>query len=224
LGQPDWFIERLAAQAPRHRVRITQPFYLGKFEVTQGQYQRVMGTNPSQFPGDPDLPVESVSWEDAMVFSRKLEMLPQEQAMAGEYRLPTEAQWEYACRAGSDAAYCFGDSVAALGEYAWYSGNDRRKTHPVGLKKPNAWGLHDMHGGVREWCYDWFGFHYYADSPREDPAGPSSGTERVYRGGSWDGGASGRRSAYRSKFPPHDPHGAFLGFRLTRTLGSSSRE
>ncbi|TVS17822.1 MAG: hypothetical protein EA424_12035 [Planctomycetaceae bacterium] len=218
--QTDWYIDLLASETPRHRVRITRPFYLGRFEVTQAQYERMMGVNPSQFQGDPNLPVESVSWFDARAFLRKLDELPQDQGPYGRYHLPTEAQWEYACRAGSTTDYSFGDSADILGEYAWYSGNWGGSTHPVGMKLPNAWGLHDMHGSVREWCQDLFCQDYYATSPGIDPTGPASGTQRVYRGGSWDGGPQGRRSAFRNRFPAHDPHGALLGFRVVMSIAS----
>ncbi len=220
VDQPDWYIEQLATETPQHRVRITRPFYLGRFEVTQAQYKRLMGVNPSQFQGDPNLPVERVSWLDARAFLRKLDELPRDQGPYGRYHLPTEAQWEYACRAGSTTDYSFGDSADRLGEYAWYSGNWEGSTSPVGMKLPNPWGLHDMHGSVREWCQDLFCQHDYATSPRVDPTGPASGANRVFRGGSWDGGPQGRRSAFRSRFPAHDPDGALLGFRAVMSIES----
>jgi formylglycine-generating enzyme required for sulfatase activity len=147
----------------QHLVKITKPFYLSAHEVTQAQYEQVMGKNPSYFSvsgngkgrvsGDTSqLPVERVSWNDAVEFCRKLS---DEEGV--EYRLPTEAEWEYACRAGTTTAYSFGNDVAQLGEYAWYADNSENTSHAVGEKKPNAWGLYDMHGNVWEWCQDWFG-------------------------------------------------------------------
>jgi eukaryotic-like serine/threonine-protein kinase len=142
------------------------------YEVTQGEYERVMGTNPSHFKGDPRLPVETVSWQDAMTFCERLSALPAERSAGRVYRLPTEAEWEYACRAGSTTIYSFGDSEGSLGDYAWYDSNSGSKTHPVGQKRPNAWGLYDMHGNVWEWCSDWYDGSYYASSPVDDPTGP----------------------------------------------------
>ena len=197
-------------ERPVHTVRISQAFYLEKYEVTQGQWEAVMGTNPSQFKGDPKRPVEQVSWEDAQEFIRKLN------AKEGgtKYRLPTEAEWEYAARAGSTTAYSFGDDVTQLGEYAWYDQNAGNTTHPVGQRKPNAWGLYDMHGNVWEWVQDWYGD--YAAATVTDPQGSSSGSVRVIRGGGWFGNAGDCRAAYRSYAPPGDRI-ADCGLRLLRT-------
>ena len=155
-------------EKPAHKVTLTKPFYLGKFEVTQEQWEKVMGSNPSNFKG-PKLPVEQVSWNDCQSFLAKL----QEKSNGQKFALPTEAQWEYACRAGSTGDYCFGDGDANLGEYAWYSSNAGNQTHPVGGKKPNAWGLYDMHGNVCEWCNDASGS--YSSGAVSDPMGASSG-------------------------------------------------
>ena len=164
-------------------MRITKPFYLGKYLVTQEQWEAVMGNNPSHFKG-PKNPVEQVSWDDCQQF---LEQAQREgRPRGGKFQLPTEAQWEYACRAGSTTRYCFGDDESELGEYAWYDANSGSKTHPVGEKKPNAWGLYDMHGNVWEWCQDWYDGGYYANSPTDDPTGPATGSDRVFRGGGWD--------------------------------------
>ena len=163
---------------PAHKVTLTKPFYLGKFEVTQEQWQAVMGGNPSLFKG-PKLPVENVSWNRCQRFLTKL----QEKLPGRKFALPTEAQWEYACRAGSTTKFSYGDDESSLGEYAWFSGNSGNTTHPVGGKKPNAWGLHDLHGNVREWCADWYA--NYPVGVATDPQGPSSGSHRVLRGGSF---------------------------------------
>ena len=189
-----------------HRVRITQPFYMGKYEVTQAQYERIMGKNPSKWKGS-DLPVEQVSWNDATEFCRKLL-----QKTGSEVRLPTEAEWEYACRAGSTTRFCFGDSDNGLGDYAWYSGNTGRKTHPVGGKRANAWGLHDVHGNVSEWCADWYG--KYPSGAVSDPTGPASGGFRVVRGGSWFNGGPLCRSAFRLTLRAPNLANCFFGFRV----------
>ena len=161
----------------RHAVTISKPFYLGVTEVTQAQYEAVMGANPSEYKGA-TTPVECVSWDDAAEFCRKLS-----EKTGQTVRLPTEAEWEYACRAGTQTEFSFGADPSALGDYAWHGGNSGYYPHPVGRKKPNAWGLYDMHGNVHEWCADWYG--EYPKGPVTDPTGPASGTVRVLRGGSW---------------------------------------
>ncbi len=191
----------------QHRVALTKGFWLGKYEVTQAQWKAVMGNNPSHFKGD-DLPVEQVSWDDCQAFVKKLNTKGQ-----GTFRLPTEAEWEYACRAGSTTAYCFGDSSSTLSRYGWYSGNSDWKTHSVGGKSANAWGLYDMHGNVWEWCQDWYGD--YPSGSVTDPTGPSSGSRRVFRGGSWFDAPRLCRSANRSRSVPGGWH-CSLGFRLAR--------
>jgi formylglycine-generating enzyme required for sulfatase activity len=205
MGSPDSDKDAFDEEKPQHRVRITKPFYLGKYLVTQGEYERVMGENPSFFCksgvakekiGDKDtsrFPVEDVWWEDAVKFCKRLSEKEKK-----EYRLPTEAQWEYACRAGSKTRCYFGDDEKRLGEYAWYDDNSGLSTHPVGLKKPNAWGLYDMHGNVFEWCQDWLGEDYYAKSSVDNPTGPVTGWDRVIRGGSWNNQAKHCRSAVRT--------------------------
>ena len=182
-----------------HEVTLTKPFKMGVHEVTQTQYERLMGVNPSHFKGA-DNPVHRVSWNDAVEFCRRLSELPAEKAAGNVYRLPTEAEWEYACRAGTATKFSFGDDESELGDYAWYGVNCDQKTHPVGSKKPNAWGLYDMYGNVWEWCQDWE--EDYPIGSVTDPSGATSGSYRVARGGSWDDTAGFCRSAYRSRYGP----------------------
>jgi formylglycine-generating enzyme required for sulfatase activity len=207
MGSPD--SDRGAAndEKPQHRVRITQPFYMGKYPVTQEQWTAVMGDNPSFFKG-PKNPVEWVSWEDCLVFLRRLN----EKAGMGKWEFPTEAQWEYACRAGSTTIFCFGDDESGLGDYGWYDKNSGGKPHPVGEKKPNPWGLYDMHGNVWQWCRDWYDPAYYAYSPTDDPTGPETGTDRVSHGGCWFSPARSARSANHGRIEAAH-HGSHLGFR-----------
>ena len=192
--------------ATRAAVTISTPFYLGVYEVTQVQWQTIMGNIPSKFKGRHN-PVEQVSWDDAQEFIRRLN------AKEGHnrYRLPTEAEWEHAARAGTSAEYSFGDDESALGQYAWYTDNAGQKTHPVGQKLPNPWGLYDMHGNVWEWVQDWYG--EYPASSVPDPAGPSSGVYRVDRGGCWLSTENPCRSASRGYFSA-DYRLPFIGFRL----------
>jgi len=215
---PQSFIDLYLSEGPQHRVKITQPFYLGMFEVTQAEYQQVMGTNPSRFKtSDPGLPVEQVSWNDAQEFCRRLSELPEEKAAGRVYQLPTEAQWEYACRAGTTSRCYYGNDLAHLGEYAWLPANSRGSTHRVGQKRPNAWALCDMLGNVLEWCADWYGDDYYEHSPQDDPSGPSAGAYRVLRGGSWLRLPDYFWCAYRNRRGP-DYVRDCAGFRVTRTL------
>ena len=199
----------LEHEYPQHKVAITRPFYLGKYEVTQSQWIKVMGSNPSYFKSS-GLPVENISWNDVQSFITKLN------AMTGQkFRLATEAEWEYACRAGSDAQYCFGDDENKLDEYAWYSNNSESRTHPVGQKKPNEFGLYDILGNVWEWCADRYSNTYYSVSPKNDPKGPASGKDRILRGGCWSSSTIGIRSANRYyKTPTHKY--ADTGFRIAQ--------
>ncbi len=183
---------------PPHQVTIS-PFYMDRCEVTQDLYQRLMGQNPSRRTGDKN-PVERVRWTDALKFcnarSAAEGLAPCYDLAtracdfaAGGYRLPTEAEWEYACRAGSSGDYYFEGGAEKLGDFAWFRENARRKHHPVGEKEPNAFGLYDMAGNVREWCNDWYAVDAYSAEPRTDPRGPSTGEKTVLRGGAFSGSA-----------------------------------
>ncbi len=163
-----------------HQVALTQSFLLGLYEVTQEQYTRVMTGNPIDNQGLNN-PVERVSGEDAVEFCHRLSDLPKEKAAGNVYHLPTEAEWEYACRAGAETEYCFGNDISKLTDYAWFIGNPQGQSQPIGQKKTNVWGLHDMHGNVSEWCLDWDG--EYARVLVVDPTGASNGEYRVTRGG-----------------------------------------
>ncbi|MFH1137957.1 MAG: SUMF1/EgtB/PvdO family nonheme iron enzyme, partial [Pseudomonadota bacterium] len=195
----------------QHRVTISQAFYMQTTEVTQGQWRSVLGNNPAAFSscGD-DCPVESVSWEDAQAFIRSLNA----KEGVGKYRLPTEAEWEYAARAGAGSAYCCGDSESNLGDFAWYNYNSGGETHPVGRKPPNAWGLYDVHGNVWEWCEDRYGD--YASGDVVNPRGSSSLSFRVGRGGGWSSSPRLCRAALRNRGAPEFRNGD-LGFRLAIT-------
>ena len=190
----------------QHRVTLTKGYWLGKYEVTQRQWESVMGNNPSGFKGE-NCPVDNVSGEDCQVFIAKVDAAARRQ-LGGGARLPTEAEWEYACRAGTNGLY---GEDGNLDEIGWYSGNSGSSTHPVGQKKPNAWGFHDMHGNVWEWCGDIYG--HYPNGEVTDPSGPASGGNRVLRGGCWSGSARHCRSAYRGRGSPGF-RSDILGFRL----------
>ncbi|HEY7711453.1 MAG TPA: formylglycine-generating enzyme family protein [Candidatus Entotheonella sp.] len=206
-------------EVPVHTVRISQPFYLGVTPVTQAQWEAVMGNNPSEFKDDTNCPVEWVSWEDVQTFISKLK----QQEPSARYRLPTEAEWEYAARAGTTTAYEFGDDSSQLGEYAWYNANSGLKTHPVGRLKANGWGLHDMYGNVWEWVWDRYGNYTAtaADAPAVDPArppaDPAAGAHRVVRGGSWVDLARSCRSSTRGGRPP-GYRSSRIGFRVLRLV------
>lgn len=223
MGSPEEEPGRTADEGPRHHVTLTRPFYLGVTEVTQGQWRAVMDDNPSFFRGH-DLPVENVSWDECQEFIRRLN----EREKTNRYRLPSEAEWEYACRAGSDRRFSFGEDVGPavnrdklryyfgdegdeLGAYAWYGNVSGNVTHPVALKKPNAWGLYDMHGNVAEWCKDWYGPYPAAD--QTDPQGSAQGTFRVLRGGDYGFGTWSVRSARRDHQPP-ESRSAQWGLRV----------
>lgn len=194
-------------ETPIHQVTISNNFYMGTFPVTQYQWESVMGSNPSKFIGT-DRPVEMISWDDCQEFIRHLNTTGK-----GLFRLPTEAEWEYCCRAGSSGAFCFGDDENQLGDYAWYKANSDSQTQPVGKKKSNAWGLRDMHGNVWEWCQDWY--DDYSDESTTDPQGALLGSfpVRVFRGGCWRGVAGFAESAHRGGRGPSYRDG-ILGMRL----------
>ena len=201
-------------QRIRFPVTITRDFWLGKYEVTQGEFATVLGRNPSHFTGDTDRPVEKVTFFEAAAYCASVN---QRERAAGrlspdyEYRLPYEAEWEYACRAGGTNLFGFGDDATLADQYAWTAENADTKTHPVGLKLPNAWGLYDMHGNVWEWCLDWF--EPYPPAPLTDPTGPASSKFKVFKGGAWNQNAEFARSSSRFMMSPSNGiH--FVGFRV----------
>ena len=197
----------------QHKVILTKGFYLQTTEVTQGQWKEIMGTEPwkgeSFVREGPDHPAVWVSWHEAQKFIKKLN----KKEGTNKYRLPTEAEWEYACRAGTTTAYYWGNKMD--GKYCWYNGNSNRRIHPVGTREPNAWGLYDMSGNVEEWCQDWHDWDYFNNSPEKDPQGPPNGRYPVQRGGSWLNPSSFCRSANRSWNYP-DPTPNKYGFRIAR--------
>jgi sulfatase modifying factor 1 len=222
MGSPETE-EELTDNETQHPVTISKAFYMQTTEVTQGQWKAVMGTEPWVAKGQRQVvkegdnyPATYVSWYDALAYCKNLSV------KEGKiYFLPTEAEWEYACRAGTETRWSFGDNESALGDYAWHDKNagdvDEKYPHQVGLKKPNAFGLYDMHGNVYEWCHDYFEEDYYKQSPAKDPTGPTSGSSRVLRGGSWSYDSRGTRSAVRFR---HVAEYRFnnVGFRLVREL------
>ena len=205
--------------SPVHEVEISEGFWLGKYEVTQEQWEAVMGTTPWSggdfVVSDPSHPAVYISWIDVQAFIHRLN----EAAGDSLYRLPSEAEWEYACRAGSTTRWSFGDDESQLTHYAWYRDNARDVgewyAHAVGQKKPNAWGLYDMHGNAWEWVQDWSG-DYNNSSPRVDPRGPSSGYYRVVRSGGFGVYAFQLQSAYRGGWIPNSRARGSVGVRLLR--------
>ncbi len=204
-------------ESPQHNVTFSRPFYLGKFEVTQAQWIRVMGDNPSEFKG-PTRPVDNVSWLDCQKFLARLATLT-----GRKVALPTESQWEYACRAGTTTTWSFGDKPEVAGDYAWIGENSGGTTHPVGEKKPNAWGLYDMHGNVWEWCADAYEKHAYAKSAPIDPTGPTSNDGRILRGGAWGEHPNNMRCAARN-CNGADGHHNGTGFRCVLLLEPAEKK
>ena len=241
MGSPDSDPGATEDEKPQHRVRISRPFYMGVYAVVQEEYQRVMAHNPSFFSATGHgknkvtglntarFPVEQIRWPDAMDFCRRLSELPAEKQAGRVYRLPTEAEWEYACRAGTTTAFHCGDSLSS--RQANFNGNHPyggaakgpflSRSAEVGSYPPNAFGLYDMHGNVWQWCADWYGRTYYQESPVDDPRGPTQGSRRVIRGGEWYGDARDCRSAFRYA---DLPTGVFyvMGFRVVMTSGDSA--
>lgn len=209
-AEQPWYRIALDAEKPAHPVTLTKPFYLGKFAVTQEQYQQITDMNPSWFKTNKDNPVERVSWNDVQDFCKTLAARTKQSV-----RLPTQAEFEYSCRAGTTSTFYSGETIKELDRVAWYDSNSNRTTHPVGQKAPNTFGLYDMHGNVEQWCQDWYAEKYYAEAPIEDPVGPPQGTGRVLRGGSWIGNASNCRAAgYFGLSPSKGNQDSFIGFRV----------
>lgn len=215
--------------APVHEVAVSS-FYMDRYLVTQEEFQKVMGDNPSRWKGDKN-PVEQVRWSDAVKFCNQRSQLEKLQPCydlktwkcnfdADGYRLPTEAEWEYACRGGSTTAFFFGDDPAKLGEYAWFEKNSGGRPQPVGQKQPNAWGLYDICGNVWEWCNDFYKVDYYKESPQADPRGPEEGQTKVVRGGAWRFKPEACRAGYRYNENPGYADVCFgydiYGFRCVR--------
>ncbi|MBW7988876.1 MAG: formylglycine-generating enzyme family protein [Planctomycetes bacterium] len=219
MGNPSNEKDHYIDEGPQHQVHISEGFWMGQTEVTQGQYKSVMNAEPWSgnkcVQEDANNPAVFMRWDKAAEFCRKLS-----QQEGKTYRLPTEAEWEYACRAGTTTRFSFGDSDSSLGDYAWFNDNtstvDQKYAHSVGQKKPNPWGLSDMHGNVCEWCSDFCGVDYYSYSPIVDPKGPSSGDARSLRGGSWGHFKNDLRCSERSRGYPGISSSNF-GFRVVRS-------
>jgi len=212
MGSPATDRSRRANERPQRQVTISKAFYMGATEVTQSQYQALMGKNPSRFNGARG-PVEQVTWNDATAFCKALSKKTGKRVV-----LPTEAQWEYACRAGANTRFSFGDADKELAAHGWFSSNSGGRSRPVGRKTPNAFGLYDMHGNVWEWCRDAFGDRSYAKAKNVDPENTTASRYRVQRGGSWSNDAPSCRSAMRGRSAPGDRRADF-GFRVVVESG-----
>jgi formylglycine-generating enzyme required for sulfatase activity len=251
MGSPDPDKEARSDEKPQHRVRLTQSYYLGAHQITRGQFRQCVEAThyqtcaekswkvgqdlraslddywdeePESLWWSPSLnqtddhPVVNVSWKDSLAFC---DWLSKQEGR--QYRLPTEAEWEYACRAGTTTRYSFGDSEYLLDEYAWYAANSNHQSQPVGRKRPNAWGLHDMHGNVWEWCLDGYDTDYYKESPTNDPRGPEQSYTQVIRGGSWNKRPWAARSAHRGgKWGDRDNPGTSYLLMLTHDYRHSN--
>jgi acetoin utilization deacetylase AcuC-like enzyme/formylglycine-generating enzyme required for sulfatase activity len=216
-------------ESPVHRIRIS-PYWMDRYEVVQEEFKKYQISDPSHFK-NPKNPLEQINWTDAAIYCNErslaegLEPCYDEETWkcnfdANGYRLPTEAEWEYACRAGTSTEYSFGNNVRELKACGWFTDNSSKKTHPIGQKQPNPWGLYDMHGNVAEWCNDLYAADYYKKSPEQDPQGPLKGKERVLRGGAWNSSAGACRSAYRTSDPSIDDTclaSDAIGFRCVRS-------
>jgi formylglycine-generating enzyme required for sulfatase activity len=226
MGAPKGEIGTSEDEQPVHSVEISRPFYLGVYPVTQAEYVQVTSlANPSWFSKEgagksavdrldtSRFPVEKVSWDEAAAFCEALNHQDATKPAWGKYALPTEAEWEYACRAETKTAYFFGGDSGELGNYAWYAPNSDGRTHAVGTRRPNPWGLFDMHGNVWQWCIDYYDAKYYQNSSNKDPRNSLESEARVLRGGSWNNYAENCRAAYRGKNAP-GYRGLYLGFRV----------
>jgi formylglycine-generating enzyme required for sulfatase activity len=217
MGSPEYETGR-GVDEIMHEVTLTRAFYMQKTPITREQWTALIGDNPAAFSdGDENCPVESISWNECREFIRRLN-----EKTKSRYRLPTEAEWEYACRSGTAGPFYNGEITEqfctqdpVLCEAAWYCANSGRKCRPVAEKKPNAWGLYDLHGNVCEWCLDWYG--EYSPEPQTDPSGPNTGPGKVIRGGSWFSNARNCRSAARFHWPPNSKSDT-IGFRLVREI------
>jgi formylglycine-generating enzyme required for sulfatase activity len=229
--------DKTEIDAPPHEV-VVSSFYIDKYLVTQEQYQKLMGANPSRWKGSNN-PVEQIRWSDAVKFCNQRSRLENLQPCydlktwkcdfaANGYRLPTEAEWEYAARAGTSTPYFFGDNPSELGKYAWFDGNAGGRPRPVGQKSPNAWGLYDICGDVWEWCNDFYKVDYYQESPRQDPKGPDTSKTKVLRGGAWRFNAESCRCGYRYNENPGYADVCFgydiYGFRCVRSISENPRQ